>query len=66
MILCLQSPDGVITDAVDTDAGDGDIVSFDDYNADRPLTIDLGLAKAIVTNDDQTATITDVADGLRK
>ena len=57
----LAVADGVVTDVADTDAGDGDIASFDGYAADSPLTIDLGLQKAIVTNDDQTATITDVA-----
>ena len=51
---------GVVKDATDADAGDGDIVSFDGYTADSALTIDLGLQKAIVTNDDQTTTITDV------
>ena len=51
---------GAVTDVFDSDAGDGDIVSFDGYNADSPLTIDLSLQKAIITDDGHTATITDV------
>ena len=57
--------DGVITDAVDSDAGDSDIISFNDYNAHRPLTIDLGLGKVILADDSQAATISD-ADGFEK
>ena len=38
---------GVVKDATDADAGDGDIVSFDGYTADNPLVIDLGLQSKI-------------------
>ena len=55
-LVWVEHEGGVVKDATDADAGDGDIVSFDGYTADSALTIDLGLQKAIVTNDDQTTT----------